>query len=117
MHPADRLPLCRPGVIMADGLVTMTEKSFGCLGVVAEDGELIGIVTDGDLRRHMSPQLLSSTVSEIMTPDPIVALPDELASAALERINTSGITSLFVVENRRPVGIVHIHDLLRAGII
>jgi arabinose-5-phosphate isomerase len=116
MHKGDRLPLCAPGTQMAEALVIMTEKSFGCLGIVDDGGRLVGIVTDGDLRRHMGPALLSATAAVIMTPAPKVIAPDTLVSAALQLINSSQITAVFVVEAGKPVGIVHIHDLLRIGL-
>jgi len=116
MHRGDRLPLARADSVMTEAIVVMTEKALGCLGVIDENGFLKGIVTDGDLRRHMGNGLLSRRVQEIMTPAPKTVSPDLLASAALEMINSSKITTLFVVENGRPVGIIHIHDLLRAGV-
>jgi arabinose-5-phosphate isomerase len=116
MHKADRLPLVPADTIMSEAIVVMTEKALGCLGVVDGNGALQGIITDGDLRRHMGDGLLSRPAHEIMTPGPKTASPDLLASAALEVINASKITALFVVENGRPVGIIHIHDLLRAGV-
>ncbi len=116
MHKKDRLPLVPADTIMSEAIVVMTEKALGCLGVVDGDGTLQGIITDGDLRRHMGGGLLSRTAQEIMTPGPKTVSPDLLASAALEVINASKITALFVVENGRPVGIIHIHDLLRAGV-
>jgi len=116
MHKGDRLPLASTEAVMADAIVVMTEKAFGCLGVVDNDGLLKGIITDGDLRRHMGNGLLEQRVSAIMTPEPKTVPPDLLASAALELINAMKITALFVVEKGRPVGIIHIHDLLRAGV-
>jgi arabinose-5-phosphate isomerase len=116
MHKGDRLPLTTSDVPMAEAIVVMTEKAFGCLGVVDEDGLLTGIITDGDLRRHMGNGLLDRRTGEIMTPGPKTASPELLASAALEMINSSSITALFVVEDGRPVGIIHVHDLLRAGV-
>jgi arabinose-5-phosphate isomerase len=116
MHSGDNLPIVKSGEPMSAAIVTMTEKSFGCLGVVGEDGRLQGIVTDGDLRRHMSRGLLDRTVSEIMTRSPKTVTTDTLASAALQIVNASAITALFVVEDGAPVGIIHIHDLLRAGV-
>ena len=101
---------------MDEALVVMTEKAFGCLGVVDDNGLLVGIITDGDLRRHMGGGLLSRRTGEIMTPGPKTVSPELLASAAVETINASSITALFVVEDGRPVGIIHIHDLLRAGV-
>jgi arabinose-5-phosphate isomerase len=116
MHKGDRMPLALADGIMADAIVTMTEKAFGCLGVTDSDGLLKGMITDGDLRRHMGDGLLAKCIGDIMTPGPKTVSPDLLASAALELINASSITALFVVENGRPVGIIHIHDLLRAGV-
>jgi arabinose-5-phosphate isomerase len=116
MHKGDRLPLTAADAVMTEAIVVMTEKALGCLGVVDDNGFLKGIITDGDLRRHMGDALLSKRAQEIMTPAPKTVSPDLLASAALEMINSSKITTLFVVENGRPVGIIHIHDLLRAGV-
>jgi arabinose-5-phosphate isomerase len=116
MHRGDRLPLAAGDVPMAEAIVVMTEKALGCLGVVDADGRLAGIITDGDLRRHMGNGLLARRTGEIMTAGPKTVSPELLASAALEVINSSKITALFVVEDGRPVGIIHIHDLLRAGV-
>ncbi|HET9573630.1 MAG TPA: KpsF/GutQ family sugar-phosphate isomerase [Methyloceanibacter sp.] len=116
MHKGDRLPLVQDDGIMSDAIVIMTEKALGCLGVVDGDGLLKGIITDGDLRRHMGDGLLAKRTGEIMTPAPKTVSPDLLASAALELINASSITTLFVVEDGRPIGIIHVHDLLRAGV-
>jgi arabinose-5-phosphate isomerase len=116
MHKGDRVPLAPASLAMSEALVIMTEKSFGCLGVVDEAGKLAGIVTDGDLRRHMGPELLNARVDEIMTTKPKTISPDTLASAALQLINASSITALFVADDGKPVGLVHIHDLLRAGV-
>jgi arabinose-5-phosphate isomerase len=116
MHKGDRLPLTSADAVMAEAIIVMTEKALGCLGVVDENGFLKGIITDGDLRRHMGNGLLGRRAQEIMTLAPKTVSPDLLASAALEMINSSKITTLFVVEDARPVGIIHIHDLLRAGV-
>jgi len=116
MHRGDSLPLVDGDVKMAEAIVVMTEKALGCLGVVDADGILKGIITDGDLRRHMGHGLLARRTGDIMTAAPKTVSPDLLASAALEMINSSAITTLFVVEEGRPVGIIHIHDLLRAGV-
>lgn len=117
MHSGDQLPLCSPDDRMDAALVTMTTKAFGCLGVVNPDGRLAGIITDGDLRRHMGPDMLGRTAREIMTRNPKTTSPDALASAALEMMNASRITALFVLKDQRPVGVVHVHDFLRAGIV
>jgi len=116
MHKGDRLPLTSADAVMSEAIVVMTEKALGCLGVVDNDGKLKGIITDGDLRRHMGGGLLGLRAIDIMTAEPKTVTPDLLASAALEVINASAITALFVVEDGRPVGIIHIHDLLRIGV-
>ncbi|HZT47778.1 MAG TPA: KpsF/GutQ family sugar-phosphate isomerase [Hyphomicrobiaceae bacterium] len=116
MHTGDRMPLVGEDKIMAEALVTMTQKSFGCLGVVDGKGRLVGMITDGDLRRHMGPELLKARVIDIMTRKPNTLAPDTLASAALEEINSLKRTQMFVVDRGKPVGIVHVHDLLRAGV-
>lgn len=116
MHGGDQLPLVGETMAMSEAVVVMTEKSFGCLGVVDPSGRLTGIITDGDLRRHMTPGLLSMKTGAVMTRNPIVASPDDLASTVLDQLNKSSITSLFVVHDDAPVGIIHIHDLLRLGV-
>jgi arabinose-5-phosphate isomerase len=117
MHVDARMPLVGPDAAMSEVLIEMTAKSFGCVGVVGEPGgRLLGIITDGDLRRHMEPALLSRRADAIMTPDPKVIAPRKLAAEALWIMSTGKITSLFVVEDQRPVGILHLHDCLRAGI-
>lgn len=116
MHDASDLPLAHKDTPMTEAIVTMTQKAFGCLGVVDGKGRLIGVVTDGDLRRHMGADLLAASVSDIMTRKPKTIRPDMMASAALEQLNASRITALFVVKKSKPIGIVHVHDLLRAGL-
>jgi arabinose-5-phosphate isomerase len=118
MHEGADLPLVAPATLMADAILTMTDKRFGCVGVVNPDGELIGIVTDGDLRRAMGPDVLRRPVGELMTAPPRRIGPDALAAEALHAMNAPPrpITTLFVVEGSRPVGILHVHDLLRAGV-
>ncbi|HSI39671.1 MAG TPA: KpsF/GutQ family sugar-phosphate isomerase [Xanthobacteraceae bacterium] len=116
MH-GDNVPLVSLGTPMSEALIEITGKHFGCCGVVDAEGRLAGIVTDGDLRRHMTPDLLTRPVEAVMTPSPLVVAPDELASAALGEMNRGQITVLLVVGEGRPVGIVHIHDLLRAGVL
>jgi arabinose-5-phosphate isomerase len=116
MHKGEKLPLVGESAAMGEALVVMTEKSFGCLGVVDDGGRLVGIVTDGDLRRHMGPGLLVARVGDVMTHAPKTIAPDMLASAVLALVNQSRITALFVVADDKPVGIIHIHDLLRSGV-
>ena len=116
MHVGSEVPLIDDDASMANALVTMTAKRFGCVGVVGADGRLRGIVTDGDLRRHMGPELVSARATDVMTPDPKTIRPGALASEALGVMNARAITNLFVVDDDHvPVGIVHIHDCLRAG--
>jgi arabinose-5-phosphate isomerase len=116
MHTGERMPLVSEDTPMSTALVTMTQKSFGCLGVTDAKGKLAGVITDGDLRRHMGDNLLAARTGDIMTRKPKVVPPGMLASAALEVLNASRITALFVVDKGKPVGIVHVHDLLRAGV-
>lgn len=117
MHTGERLPLAGPDDPMSDVLVVMTAKSFGCVGIVSEAGELVGIITDGDLRRNMAPGLLDQPAGAVMTRSPKTVPPQLLASAALHLMNTPpAITALFVVEGKIPVGIIHVHDLLRIGV-
>ncbi len=115
MHGGMELPLVAADASMADTLLTMTEKRFGCAGVVDAFGRLRGVITDGDLRRHMSG-LMNHTAAEIMTAAPHTVGPTTLAAEALREMNDSRITVLFVLEDARPVGILHIHDLLRTGV-
>lgn len=111
------MPLSVPDTKMSDALVIMTEKSCGCLGIIDEQGVLIGILTDGDLRRHMSNDLLKLRIHDVMTRQPKTIEPDALTSEALEILNSASITSIFVVDDgHRPVGLIHIHDLLRIGV-
>ncbi len=117
MHAGDEVPLAHADVDMQTALITMTAKRFGCLGVVDKAGKLIGVITDGDLRRHMGADLLSRSAGDIMTPDPKVVSPDTLAPATLELLNAKQITTVFVTVEDRPIGIVHIHDLLRIGVM
>jgi arabinose-5-phosphate isomerase len=104
------------GTPMSEALVEMTSKGFGCVGIVDARGAVAGIVTDGDLRRHMGPELMSALVDDVMTKNPKTIRATLLASEALEVLNASKITALIVTEANKPVGIVHLHDLLRAGV-
>ena len=116
MHTGDALPLVCDKAVMSEALVTMTHKGFGCVGIVDSEANLIGMITDGDLRRHMGEDLLTAQAGDIMTQRPKSVKADMLASAAMEAINAASITALFVVDNGKPIGIVHVHDLLRAGL-
>ncbi|MBO0661047.1 KpsF/GutQ family sugar-phosphate isomerase [Jiella sp. MQZ9-1] len=116
MHTGEAMPLVASGTLMAEAIITISRKGFGCVGVVGEDGRLKGMITDGDLRRHLDAGLLARTVDQVMTPAPKTIKPDMLAAAALEMINAGNITAMMVVREGRPVGIVHLHDLLRLGV-
>jgi arabinose-5-phosphate isomerase len=121
MHEGAALPLVAPEARMSDALLVMTEKRFGCAGVVDAQGKLIGVITDGDLRRAMGPDLLARPAGEIMTAAPRSIAPDALAAEALHHMTDAArpITALFVVApntSGAPIGILHIHDLLRAGV-
>lgn len=115
MHLGESLPLVPAATPMTDGIVVMSQKGFGVLGVVDELNQLMGIITDGDLRRHVTSNLLEKTAGDIMTRGPKTVNPGALSASILELLNSSSITTVFVVEDGRPVGIVHMHDLLRAG--
>ncbi len=117
MHTGDAVPVLDGDVRMADAILVMTAKSFGCVGIVDGDGRLMGVITDGDLRRHIADQrFLDRTAIDVMTRGGKTIRPDALASEAVQVMNASKITNLFVVENGRPTGILHIHDCLRAGV-
>ncbi|WP_027583723.1 KpsF/GutQ family sugar-phosphate isomerase [Bradyrhizobium sp. Ai1a-2] len=116
MHAGEAVPLMPLGTRMSEALVEMTSKGFGCVGIVDRRGHLVGIVTDGDLRRHMRPDLMTAVVDEIMTKNPKTIGRDTLAGEALELLNASKVTALIVIDAGKPVGIVHFHDLLRAGV-
>ncbi|PLX36023.1 MAG: KpsF/GutQ family sugar-phosphate isomerase [Hyphomicrobiales bacterium] len=116
MHSGDSMPLAPLGTRMSEAIVLMTQKGFGCLGVLDDGGLLTGIITDGDLRRHLSSDLLDKTVEEVMTKTPKTVRSDLLVAAAMEMLESTNISALFVVDGQRPVGIVHLHDLLHAGV-
>lgn len=116
MHAGEEIPLVPADMAMSEAIVIMTAKSFGCLGVTDGAGVLQGILTDGDLRRHMGPDLMTRLTGDVMTAGGRSIDPQALASEALATMNSKAITTLFVVDGSRPVGIVHIHDCLRAGV-
>ena len=118
MHGPAELPLVAPQSPMADAILVMSEKRFGCVGVCEPDGALAGVITDGDLRRHIDG-LLSHSAAQVMTRTPKTVRPDTLAAEALRQMTGVGAptTVLFVVDAGKPVGILHVHDLLRAGVM
>ena len=116
MHDRAAMPLVCLGTPMSAAIVEMSAKSFGCVAITDRDDRLVGIITDGDLRRHMRADLLDARVEDIMTRSPKTVRPDQIASEVLELLNASKITAALVVEHERPIGIVHLHDLLRIGV-
>ena len=116
MHRGEAMPLVATGTPMSEAILAISRKGFGCVAVVDEPGRLLGIVTDGDLRRHLSGDLLARSVDEVMTRAPKTIGPDTLAAKALDMLNSANITALMVVEEGMPVGIIHLHDLLRIGV-
>ena len=111
------MPLIEAGRAMGDAIVEMSAKSFGCVGVISEQGALAGIITDGDLRRHMAADLMAMPVDEVMTRAPITISGDMLAVEALELLNSKKRTTIFIVDAANvPQGILHLHDLLRLGV-
>jgi arabinose-5-phosphate isomerase len=116
MHTGDAVPVKPVGTKMSDALVEMSAKGFGCVAITDAQGRIVGIITDGDLRRKMRPDLMDVTVDEIMTANPRVIDRNSLASEAIEVLNSVKITALIVTDADKPVGIIHLHDLLRAGV-
>ena len=116
MRSGEALPLKPLGTGMSDALAEMTAKGIGCVCIVDARGLLAGIITDGDLRRQMRPGLITALVDEVMTKNPKTISRDSLASEAVELLNSSKITTLIVTDADKPVGIIHLHDLLRAGV-
>ena len=118
MHTGDAVPLADAALPMDRALLVMTGKGFGCLGALDPAGRLLGVLTDGDLRRAMGPDLLGRMVGDVMNRTPRTIGPDALAADALRLMGgPRPVTSLFVLDgDRRPVGLLHVHDLLRAGV-
>ena len=116
MHVGRELPLIGRDAGMQQAILEISAKTFGCVGILGPGGDLIGIITDGDLRRHMGDDLLHRRVMEVMTANPRTIRPVALAAEALHVMNEKSITSLFVIEDGKPVGIVRMHDCLKAGL-
>ncbi len=118
MHRDEALPLVDLDMSTGEVILEMTAKRFGCVGVLDPTGGLAGIITDGDLRRHMSSELLGRSAADVMTTSPRTICADALAVEALAVMNQPDrpITVMFVLDDRRPIGILHMHDCLRAGV-
>jgi len=115
MHSGESVPLAPLGTRMSEAIIVMSTKGFGCVGIVDTRGMLVGIITDGDLRRHMRNNLLDARVDDVMTRQPKTVRPDQLISETLDILNAMKVTALFAVDAGKPVGVIHVHDLLRAG--
>ncbi len=116
MHTGDDLPLIKLGTTVSEAILEITKKRFGCVGVVDESGNLVGLLTDGDLRRHIGLDYRITKVDELITKNPITVSPDLYAAEMLYILNSKKITNCFAVENGKPIGIIHIHDLLKAKV-
>ena len=117
MHTGEELPIVAQGTALLKAIVVMTGKTFGCVGVVDVAGKLTGLITDGDLRRHMDKNPASLKVDDIMTRNPKTIHGDVLSGEVIELINDKRITTVFVVDaTGKPEGLIHIHDLLKAGV-
>lgn len=120
MHTGDAIPLKPHTTLMSEALIEISAKSFGCVGIIDDDNLLVGIITDGDLRRHMGPDLVDKVVTEVMTANPQTITPRALAGEALAQMNSTGyngITCLFVKDREEVVGIISVHDCLRSGVM
>ena len=119
MHPKEALPLVTRNTLMSEVILVMSQRGFGCVGVIDDQQSLVGMITDGDLRRHMQPNLLNLSAASVMTLEPKTIRPQAIAAEALQCMNHYQITSLFVTtgEYRTPIGIVHLHDCLRYSIV
>ena len=115
MHSGPAMPLVPIGTLMSEAILQMTAKGFGCVGITDARGLLVGIVTDGDLRRHMGNDLLKTRADDVMTRGPKTVRPDQLLSETLDILNSMKVTALFAIEAGKPVGVIHVHDLLRVG--
>lgn len=117
MHTGSALPLAQLGTGMSEAVGIISEKGFGCVGIVDTDGKLAGIITDGDLRRNLTKPLNQLKVEDIMTTKPTTIVPTSLASTAMAMLNERTITTLIVCDDDKPVGLIHLHDLLKVGVV
>lgn len=116
MHKGDEMPLVRETANMQEALLTMTSKMLGCVGIVDKENNLLGMITDGDLRRIISSDMLTKAPTDVMTKTPKTISPDVLAAEAVALMNEKKITQLFALKEGKPVGVIHLHDCLRAGV-
>ena len=116
MHTGDEMPLLSYKADMQQALLEMSHKRLGCVGFIDDTGLLVGILTDGDLRRKLNANTFSAPVENLMTKTPITIQKDTLNAEAIKIMNEKKITNLFVLEKGKPVGVIHIHDLLNKGV-
>jgi len=117
MHGAEQLPLAGPDRPMPDIAGIISKGGFGCVGIVDGDGALVGMITDGDMRRQFNANLARKTARDVMTKNPRVAAPEALAGDVLAAMSREKITALFVVKDKKPVGLIHVHDCLSIGVL
>ena len=116
MHTGEKLPLINENIPMTTAIIEMTKKRFGCLGVTSKTNKLVGIITDGDLRRHMENGILEKKTSRIMTKNPKTVDENVYVNEALNIMEKKKITQIFVTKNNKPIGILHIHDCIELGL-
>lgn len=116
MHVGQEMPILDENANMQAVLLEMTSKRLGCVGFVNQAGDLTGILTDGDLRRCLSAKILEEKAVDLMTRNPKTISPNAMTAEALKIMHDKKITNLFVLENKKPVGVIHIHDLLNNGV-
>ncbi len=116
MHKGEEMPILKTSATINEIILEMTSKRLGCVGFVNENNDFCGMFTDGDLRRCLNADLKNAKADDIMTKNPIIATPEMFASEAIKIMNEKKITNLFVVENNKAIGVIHIHDLLKSGI-
>lgn len=117
MHTADEIPIVNYNENALNSILTITQKRLGCAGVVNQVGNLIGIITDGDLRRHIHLDLKNCKAIDFMTHDPITITEEYFAVQALLLMHDNQITNLFIVNDKKPIGVIHLHDLVKAGVV
>ena len=116
MHKDEEMPILKTNATINEIILEMTSKRLGCVGFVDSNGDFCGMFTDGDLRRCLNADLKTSVASDIMTKNPITVTKEMFASEAIKIMNEKKITNLFVIEDKKAIGVIHIHDLLKAGI-
>jgi arabinose-5-phosphate isomerase len=116
MHKGDEIPLILSGSTFKQAIFIISEKRHGCVGIVDKAGNILGVFTDGDLRRHIDYDINTTIIDDIMTIKPVLLSADIFASEALKKMNQMQITSFFIAEAAKPLGIIHMHDIIRAKV-